>query len=63
MHCSFFTIQFFPPTQKITMPRKVSVSYKYKILKIKFFLAVKVKNNFNMMRISFSLRHAGVVLT
>ena len=56
MHCSFFTIQFFPPTQKITMPRKVSVSYKYKILKKKIFLAVQFKNNFNMMRISFLLR-------
>ena len=26
MHFSFFTIRFFPPTQKITIPKKVSVS-------------------------------------
>ena len=26
IHFSFFTIQFFPPTQKITMPKKVFVS-------------------------------------
>ena len=25
MHFSFFTIQFFPPTQKISIPKKVSV--------------------------------------
>ena len=26
MHFSFFTILFFPPTQKITIPKKISVS-------------------------------------
>ena len=53
MHFSFFTIQFFPSTQKIVIP-KVFIFYNEEQKQV--FLAVKAKKNFNMIHISFSLK-------
>ena len=44
MHFSFFMIQFFRPTQKTDEQKQF------------LFFLLKVKNDFNMMRISFLLK-------
>ena len=45
MHFSFFTIEFFPLTQKITIPMKV-LCFLNRGTKTKYFLVVNIKNNF-----------------
>ena len=44
---SFLAIQFFPPTQKITIPKYHSFFFHKPRIKAKLFLAVTVKNDFN----------------
>ena len=54
MHFSFFTIVF--PTYPENHDTKYGCCFLNREIKTKFFHAVKVKNDFNMMGISFLLK-------